>query len=280
MGVKRRMPDQLAYLGLRALRRKSKAMCPLYDLGARALWQRILTVHCLREAPAPHRELIYKEAWAVVFQSRPSNFTAEGRLACALELEEVLMREDRAVGGQPQAGAARVSQKLRPRDAALHRRALLRRLVPVHVHHTRAARQARDQAAEEGHTVVHVVIDVDDDRNVAAAGRDHGVVISTQYGRHVVDAVQPLAYDLEHRRFRIDRVDMAGGADRAREEGREVAGAAAPLSDHLSALEAERAHERRRLLPLRALRIELPVDAPPPLLGRHFFGAPQLPVGC
>src|SRR5262249_24699531 len=114
---------------------------------------------------------------------------------------------------------------------------------------------------------------VDEDRTVAAAGRDHGVVISTQYGRDVVDAVQPLAYDIEHRRFRIDRVDMAGGADRAREEWREVAGAAAHLSDHLPARETQRAHERGWLLPLRALRIELTLERGLQLVGRHFFGA-------
>src|SRR5215813_8479629 len=189
------------------------------------------------------------------------------------------MRQDRAVGGQSQAGAAGVAQELRPRDAALHRRALLRRFVPVHVHHARATRQARDQAAEKGHTVVHVVVDVDDDCIVAAAGRDHRIVIPTQHGRHVVDAVQPLAYDIEYRRFRIDRVDMAGGADRAREEWREVAGAAAHLSDHLSALETERAHERGRLLPLRALRIKLTLERTLQLLGRHFFALLSAPWG-
>src|SRR5262249_11600855 len=107
----------------------------------------------------------------------------------------------------------------------------------------------------------------------AAAGGDDGVVTPTQRGRQVVDAPQPLAYDIEHRRLRIDRVDMAGGADRAREQWREVAGAAAHLSDHLPARETERAHERGRLLPLRALRIELALERTLQLLGCHFFGA-------
>src|SRR5436309_706903 len=79
------------------------------------------------------------------------------------------------------------------------------------------------------------------------------------------------AKDVEHGGFGIDRVDVAGRTDGAREARREVAGPRAHFRDHLSAAQLERAHERRRLLPLRALRIELALERAVQLLGRHFF---------
>src|SRR5437667_4650712 len=69
-------------------------------------------------------------------------YTRSYRSARAAELEEVLVRQDGAVGDEPQPRAARIAQELRTRDAPLRRRALLGVLVPIHVDHASAATQA------------------------------------------------------------------------------------------------------------------------------------------
>ena len=98
--------------------------------------------------PAPSTALTYARIahlsapWVTATAKHPAPRgvrTSRPRSARAAQDQEVLVRQDRARGDQPQPGAAGVAQETGAGHTLPGRRPKLRRLVPVHIDHARVA---------------------------------------------------------------------------------------------------------------------------------------------
>jgi hypothetical protein len=109
--------------------------------------------------------------------------------------------------------------------------------------HAPARPERADELARVADTVLDLLVDVRQEDDVAARGRERRVVEARPHHLHLRESLAPLLLRErpEHRLLHVGREDAAVGAHRAREADREVARARADIGDRRPGSDAERA---------------------------------------